>query len=205
VLPGTFVVGFTSPSGAAQNTVANLFGDGLDDITARTATASTDHATFEAFGTSAGLRDPQGNGFHVTALDVSTDGVNYAAIADLRQGIVNPDGANRAMFGSLRGLFVDGFLLNPVGGIATDPAGKVTNFTNSPGQGALFATAIVPRGTAVIATGSLAGDQGAVSQFTAVPFLPPFPEPSGLIAVMIAFALLSMRRNRRATAVDGSA
>jgi len=188
---GPFSVGFTTPSGIPKKTTANVYGIGIDDPTARTATSSTDNNTFEAFGTAAVVRDPRGNGFSPQALAISNDGVTYTSIADPANGTTNPTATNTTLFGNLKGLRVEGFLQNPTTGPAFDASGKVAGFTNAPGQGSLIAVAVVPHGDLVTAVGQVAGDKGDTSGFAVAS-----PEP-GTFGVFTIGALGVLARRRR--------
>ena len=116
--PQPLAVGFTTPAGAQNMTTATIYGNGIDDATARTASASTDHLNFEAFGTAAGLRDPNGGSFHVFMLTVSQDGVTFLPIADPVNGIINPAPVNQSLFGALHGFRVEGYLEDPGRGLS---------------------------------------------------------------------------------------
>jgi len=196
--PGVFKVGFTSPSGIPPKTTANIYLNpsisGTSDAVSRSATSSTDAATFEAFGTGIFAHDPLLRGFSVQGLGLSSDGTVFVADADPAGGITNPTLANQTKFGSLKGLRVEGFLQNPPGATAFDPAAKVNTFTNAAGTGALFAVAVVPTGAPVHAFGSLAGDKGPTTNFDV---MNPVPEP-GTVAILGLGGMVALIRRRRA-------
>jgi hypothetical protein len=196
---GTFSVGFTSPVGFQKTTTANVYGQAFsnsatfNDTVLRTGTASTDGATYEAFGTMGSLRDPLNNGFSVQALDISSDGTTFTPIGDKVNGISGPQATNFATFGNLKGLRVDGFLQNPPGSTAFDPTAKVAGFTNAPGQGALIGVAVVPHGQAVRAQGSIQADRGGPSFFDTAGV----PEPTSIGLLCIgAVGILGRRRSK---------
>jgi hypothetical protein len=86
-------------------------------------------------------------------------------------------------FGSTKHLRVDGILQASFDATALTP-------NNNPGSGALFAVVVVPKGAKVTVTGQLAGDSGAISDFTY-----PVPEPTSLTLLGIgAVGLLGRRR-----------
>ncbi|MDB5323061.1 MAG: hypothetical protein JWN40_4692 [Phycisphaerales bacterium] len=195
---GTFKVGFTSASGFPPRTTANVYGQTFgtssqSDAILRSASSSTDQATYEAFGSMGSLRDPLNNGFSVQALEISSDGTTFTPVADKVNGIQNPTAVNQAMFGNLKGLRVDGFLQNPPGSTAFDPTAKTAAFTNAPGQGALIGLVVVPHGQAVRAQGSIQADRGGPSFFDTAGV----PEPTSIGLLCIgAVGILGRRRTK---------
>ena len=93
----------------------------------------------------------------------------------------------RDVFGPAKSIRVEGFVVNPPGGVGADPAARVQSNPYQEGAGALFAMAIVPTGSRVAMFGSFSANAG--------PVLSLIPEPGAIGFVgVVALALVGRRR-----------
>jgi len=184
-----FAVGqFFPPNNGASNPDYDIYGANSDDPTLRSgteiATSSDLGLTTEIF-----LRatDPSVAPFSVQGLQVN--GVPLSSTANQSTATYNPG----TIFANAKSMRVEGILKNdPPGTLGADTSAKTDGFTNAPGQGALFAVAIVPHGSVVNAVGQLSPDKGALANFDTNA---PEPATFGLLSVG-AIGVLARRRRK---------